>query len=182
MAHMKFVLAAFALLFAAPLHAEDEEPYAKTATEEDQRVFRRILQGAETFSKKTGDVPHYKAMAVDPATKKNVQVGFIFVTTDIEPDEYAYAGPIKVLVGMTTGGDIGGIRVVRHREPYGSFSIAPPEFAQQFEDKKIVDPFEVGDDIDAVTRATISVDGAARVIRKSARKVMQQYLREQKNK
>lgn len=170
------------VLAAAPLNAADDEPYAKTATEEEQRIFRRILPGAETFSRKTGDVPHYKAMAVDPTTKKQVQVGFIFVTTDIEPDEYAYAGPVKVLVGMTTDGIIGGIRVVRHREPYGSFSIAPPEFAAQFEDKKIVDPFEVDNDIDAVTRATISVESTARVIRKTARKVMQQYLREQKKK
>ncbi len=157
-------------------------PFDKTATEEEQRLFRRLLPQAETFSKKDGAPPHYRAYAVDPATKKPTQVGFIFLTTEAEPNEIAYAGPVQVLVGMTTGGLIRGIRVREHMEPFGSFSIATNEFAEQFDDKKIADPFEVGNDIDAVTRATISVEGATRVIRKSARKILQQYLVEQQAK
>jgi len=174
-----FAALAVAVLVLAMPAAADDQPFGPTATEDEQRIFKRILPGAETFSRKTGAVPHYKAYATDRVTKARVQIGFVFLTTDVEPDEFAYAGPVTVLVGLTTEGVIGGVRVVRHREPYGSFSIATPEFAAQFEGKKIVDPFEVGGDIDAVTRATISVEGAARVIRKSARKVMQQYLREQ---
>jgi NosR/NirI family nitrous oxide reductase transcriptional regulator len=157
-------------------------PFATVATEEEQRLFRRLLPQAETFSKKGGTPLHYRAFALDPATKKSTQVGFIFLTTDVEPNEIAYAGPVQVLVGMTTGGLIRGIRVREHREPFGSFSIATNEFAEQFDDKKITDPFEVGNDIDAVTRATISVEGTTRVIRKSARKILQQYLVEQQAK
>jgi transcriptional regulator of nitric oxide reductase len=156
--------------------------FDKTATEEEQRIMRRILPGAETFSRKGGTPLHYKAFALDPKTKKQVQVGFVFLTTDVEPDEIAYAGPVRVLVGMTLGGMIRGIRVREHREPFGSFSIDTNEFAEQFEDKKITDPFELGTDIDGVTRATISIEGATRVIRKSARKIMQQHLQEQQSK
>jgi NosR/NirI family transcriptional regulator, nitrous oxide reductase regulator len=177
---------ACSLLMAAMIMATPRVAIAisfdKTATEEEQRIMRRILPGAETFSRKAGTPLHYKAFAVDPKTKKQVQVGFVFLTTDVEPDEIAYAGPVRVLVGLTTGGVIRGIRVREHREPFGSFSIDTNEFAEQFEDKKITDPFELGTDIDGVTRATISIEGATRVIRKSARKIMQQYLQEQQSK
>jgi NosR/NirI family transcriptional regulator, nitrous oxide reductase regulator len=173
------LLAAIAAVPSLPAQAASFE---KTPTEEEQRIMRRILPGAETFSRKDGTPPHYKAFAVDPTTKKRVQVGFVFLTTDVEPDEIAYAGPVRVLVGLTTGGLIRGIRVREHREPFGSFSIDTNEFSDQFEDKKITDPFEVGTDIDGVTRATISIEGATRAIRKSARKIMQQYLQEQQSK
>ena len=173
------LLAMPAWLSTAPAHATSFE---KTATEEEQRIMRRILPGAETFSRKEGTLPHYKAFAVDPATKKRVQVGFVFLTTDIEPTEIAYAGPVRVLVGMTTGGLIRGIRIREHREPFGSFSIDTKEFVEQFDDKKVTDPFEIGTDIDGITRATITVESTARVIRKSARKIMQQYLQELQSK
>jgi NosR/NirI family nitrous oxide reductase transcriptional regulator len=163
-------------MFANPPAGALAAPFATVATEEEQRIFKRVLPQAETFSKKGGTPLHYKAYAVDPATKKPAQVGFIFLTTDVEPNEIAYAGPVQILVGMTTAGLITGIRVREHREPFGSFSIDTKEFPEQFEDKKVTDAFDVGEDIDAVTRATISVEGSARVIRKSARKILQQYL------
>lgn len=169
-------------MFANPPAGALAAPFATVATEDEQRIFKRILPQAETFSKKGGTPLHYRAFALDPATKKSIQVGFIFLTTEVEPNEIAYAGPVQVLVGMTTAGLITGIRVREHREPFGSFSIATNEFAAQFEDKKVTDPFEVGGDIDAVTRATISVEGTTRVIRKSARKILQQYLLEQQPK
>ncbi len=48
----------------------------------------------------------------------------------------------------------------------------------QFTGKSILDRLTVGDDIDSVTRATITVEGATRAIRKSARKIARQHLRE----
>ena len=69
-----------------------------------------------------------------------------------------------------------GIIVVDHHEPYGNFSIEPPQFAAQFKGKNIRDPFKVGSDIDAVSRATISVTSASRSVRNSARRVARQLL------
>ena len=61
--------------------------------------------------------------------------------------------------------------VAQHNEPYGNFSIEPPRFAAQFRGKSIRDQFRVGADVDAVSRATITVSSAARAIRNSARRV-----------
>ena len=127
---------------------------------------------AATFSPKIADPPHYKAFAPDPQTL----AGLTFWTTEIEPLERGYDGPIKMLVGMDTKGVLTGVVVVAHNEPYGDFSVDRPEFAAQFKGKSIRDPFRVGADVDAVSRATITITSAARAIRISARRMAMQLL------
>jgi len=48
----------------------------------------------------------------------------------------------------------------------------------QFKGKKVSDPFRVGGDVDAVSRASISIASATRAIRDSARMVAKQLLTE----
>ena len=127
---------------------------------------------AATFSPKVPEPPHYKVFAPGPQTL----AGLAFWTTEIEPLERGYDGPIRILVGMDTKGILAGIIVAAHNEPYGDFSIDRPEFAAQFTGKSIRDPFRVGADIDAVSRATITISSAARAIRISARRMATQLL------
>jgi hypothetical protein len=54
--------------------------------------------------------------------------------------------------------------------------VQPPEFAAQFKGKKVSDPFRVGGDVDAVSRASISINSAARAIRDSSRLMAGQVL------
>jgi transcriptional regulator of nitric oxide reductase len=77
---------------------------------------------------------------------------------------------------MDPKGMLTGVIVTDHHEPYGDFSIDRAEFAAQFKGKNIRDPFKVGSDIDAVSRATISVTSSSRAIRNSARRVARQLL------
>lgn len=127
---------------------------------------------AASFSPKGGDPPHFKAF-----TGPQALGGFVFWTTELAPLERGYDGPIKILVGMDTAGVLTGIVVADHHEPYGNFSVDPPEFAVQFKGKSIKDPFRVGADIDAVSRATITVTSAARAIRDSGRRIARTLLR-----
>ena len=96
------------------------------------------------FSPKEGTPPHFSAYVADSASGRQTLTGFAFWTTEIEPLERGYDGPIKILVGMDTRGILTGVLVVEHREPYGDFSIDPPQFAAQFKGKSIRDPFAVG--------------------------------------
>jgi transcriptional regulator of nitric oxide reductase len=127
---------------------------------------------AATFSPKIPDPPHYKAFAPNQQTL----AGLTFWTTEIEPLERGYDGPIKILVGMDTKGVLTGVIVAAHNEPYGDFSVDRPEFAAQFKGKSIRDPFRVGADVDAVSRATITITSAARAIRISARRMATRLL------
>jgi transcriptional regulator of nitric oxide reductase len=81
-----------------------------------------------------------------------------------------------MLVGLDTDARLTGVIVTEHREPYGYFSVDLPEFARQFEGKDIRDPFRVGEDVDAVSRATITITSSSRAIRNGARRVARALL------
>jgi NosR/NirI family nitrous oxide reductase transcriptional regulator len=140
-----------------------------------QSQLKRLFPAATAFSPKGGDPPHFKAFAADRSGAQTL-LGLAFWTTELEPLERAYDGPIKILVGMDTKGVLTGVIVTEHHEPYGDFSIDRAEFAAQFRGKSIRDPFKVGADVDAVSRATISVTSASRAIRNSSRRVARQLL------
>ena len=141
-----------------------------------QGQLTQLFPAAAAFSPKAPDPPHYKAYAQNPAADPQALAGLAFWTTEIEPLERGYDGPIKMLVGMDTKGVLTGVIVVQHHEPYGNFSVETPQFAAQFKGKSIRDPFRVGADVDAVSRATITITSAARAIRNSARRMATQLL------
>lgn len=151
-------------------------PAQLSGEDAQQRLLRGVFPLADSFSSRGGKPPHYKAYRIDPDTEEETLVGFVFFTTDVEPLERGYEGPIEIMVGMDTAGVISAIRVMRHHEPYGWFSIEPFLFSSQFREKSILDPFRIGRDIDGVSRATITISSATRVIRKSARRIAKQYL------
>jgi len=145
------------------------------ATEEES-FLKEVLPQADSFSAKSGRLRHFKAFKIDPQTGRETLIGFVFLTTDVEPMEWGYEGPIATLVGMTTEGVIVGIKVIEHTEPYGYLSIDLPSFTDQFKGKSILDSFSIGRDIDAISRATITVTSATRAIKNSARRIAKQHL------
>ena len=161
-----------ALLLAASLVAAGQQPLPADVKLRAQLA--QLFPAAKAFSAKSGEPPHFKAYAADPAS--GAPIGFAFWTTELEPLERGYDGPIKIFVGMDPKGILTGIIVAQHNEPYGDFSIDLPAFAAQFRGKNIRDAFKVGADIDAVSRATITVSSAARAIRNSARRIARQLL------
>ncbi len=140
-----------------------------------QALLKRLFPAATAFSPKSGDPPHFKAFLTDK-TGQQALAGLAFWTTELDPLERGYDGPIKILVGMDPRGVLTGIVVTEHHEPYGNFSVDTAEFANQFRGKDIRDAFKVGTDIDAISRATISVTSASRAVRNSARRVARALL------
>lgn len=139
--------------------------------------FKKLFPNAVAFSAFGGNPPHYKAYAADPRTNPNAPVlGYIFWTTDMVPQEHGYHGAIHLLVGLNLNGTINGVVRDYDSEPYGYFSVETPEFAAQFKGKSIFDKFQVGADVDAVSRASISINSATRAIRDSTRIVARALL------
>jgi NosR/NirI family nitrous oxide reductase transcriptional regulator len=157
------ILAALALAALAASPAQIDENL--------RRHLRALFPGAASFSPKSGEPPHFKAF-----NQRQEITGYAFWTTELEPLERGYDGPIKILVGLDPKGIITGVIVAQHNEPYGNFSIDLPQFAAQFQGKSVRDPFRVGGDIHAVSRATMTVSSAARAVRNSARRVARQLL------
>jgi transcriptional regulator of nitric oxide reductase len=137
---------------------------------------KKLFPNAATFSAKTGTPAHYKAFGPAAAGKEGELLGLAYWTTELEPLERGFDGPIKMLVGMNAAGEITGVIVADHREPYGYFSVDLPDWPKQFEGKSIRDAFKVGADVDAISRATITVQSASRAIRNSSRKIARAHL------
>jgi NosR/NirI family nitrous oxide reductase transcriptional regulator len=137
---------------------------------------KKLFPAATGFSPKEGDIPLFKAYSGDPKSPSPAILGYAFYTTELQPLERAYDGPIKWLVGMNTSGVLTGVVLVEHKEPFGNFSIETAEFQNTFKNKNIRDNFKVGADIDAIARATISMASSARAIRNSARRVARALL------
>jgi transcriptional regulator of nitric oxide reductase len=165
------LLFSLALIGAGSIVLAGQSVDAKVLTQ-----LKQLFPSAQAFSPKGGDPPHFKAFATDPRSGAQTLVGLAFWTTELQPLERGYDGPIKILVGMDTRGILTGIVVTEHHEPYGNFSIELPRFSAQFRGKDIHDAFKVGVDVDAVSRATISISSSSRAIRNSSRLVARQLL------
>jgi len=149
----------------------------RIVTNDAQPYLKQLFPAAVAFSPHGGTPLHHKAFGVDPKTHPSAPpIGFVFWTTDLVPNEHGYHGAIHMLVGMDMTGILTGVIVDFNTEPYGYFSVDPPEFAAQFRGRSIRAAFRVGEDVHAVSRATISISSAARALRDSSRAMAKQFL------
>jgi transcriptional regulator of nitric oxide reductase len=136
---------------------------------------KKVFPSATSFSpKQPGPPPHFIAYTGTAASRTTA--GYVFWTTELEPLERGYDGPIKMLVGVDLNAKLTGVLVTEHNEPYGYFSVEPPAFSRQFVGKDIRDPFKVGADVDAVSRASITINSSARAIRNGSRRIARALL------
>jgi NosR/NirI family nitrous oxide reductase transcriptional regulator len=143
------------------------------STDPLQARLKQLFPAATSFSPKGGEPPHFKAFS-GPG-QQNV-IGYAFWTTEVSPLERGYGGPIVMLVGIDTKGILTGVIITDHHEPYGDFSIDRPSFVATFKGKDVRDPFRLGTDIDAVSRATITMASAVRSIRNGARRIARELI------
>jgi len=92
----------------------------------------------------------------------------------------SYGGPIKVLVGVSTGGTISRIKIISHSDTPGLGANAGKEnyfvnkkagitFYDQFADKAVTDSFEPKRDVDAITAATVTSKAVSGIVRTAGR-------------
>jgi Na+-translocating ferredoxin:NAD+ oxidoreductase RnfG subunit/ferredoxin len=133
-----------------------------------QTLLTEVMPAADRFDPADGDPPVKRAYRGDEL------VGFVFMTSDLPPEETGYSGPVRALVGVTPDGVLTGVHVTDYRESrrydWGDF-LSDPYLLGQFIGKYVGDAFSVGRDIDGITQVTISVNALARGVRNTARKV-----------
>jgi len=133
-------------------------------------TLEKIFPEAKAFSRKAGTPPHYKVYTLDLQTEENILIGIAFLTTDVAPEIQGYAGPIKLMVGMNPKGEVVNVHAMDHSET-PSYVLEFQEFLNQFLSKNISHGFKVGQDIDGISRATITSEAIARSIEKSLKRV-----------
>jgi len=169
---------ALALLVVAPLLVAAQRRVAGFIEPMPTAKLKQLFPSAITFTPRGEKDPlYFTAYAADPAKNPGAKpIGWAFWTIDLVPGELGYHGHIHMLIGMTPQGRIAGVIMDINTEPYGDISINKPDFPLQFRGKSIRDRFEVGQDVDLTSRATITVRAAAREIRESSRMVAKAVL------
>lgn len=83
-----------------------------------------------------------------------------------------YGGPMRVAVGVDLAGNVEGIAIVDHRETAAYFQkVTAENLPAGMLGKPYSDPFSPGQDVDAVTGATMTVAAMAESVRLGARSV-----------
>lgn len=92
-------------------------------------------------------------------------------------EQQGYDGTITYNLAMDESGSIVGIRIVSHSETPGIGDVITTEgFQEQFIGKSYEDPIVAGDDVDAVTGATVSSSAMINSIRRVTGVVAENYL------
>jgi transcriptional regulator of nitric oxide reductase len=138
---------------------------------------KQLFPRAMSFTPRADDPARFTAYAMDPVTPGAQPIGYAFWTSEITPEILGYHGHIHMLIGMDPGARLTGVIMDLNTEPYGPISVDRPEFAAQFKGKSIYDPFVPGRDVDATSRATITVRAAAQIIRDTSRAVARVVLK-----
>ncbi len=161
------------LLGAGPARAQEEDLGIPL------ELLEEVMPLATSFTPREGDPPVFRGHSVGPSTGERTLVGYVFLTSDLPPEELGYSGPIEALVGVDLDGVLTGVRVTDYRESYirtrGDF-LRTRGYEDQFTGKSIGDPFRAKRDVRVVSRATISVAAMSRGIRAAARRVYGSYL------
>lgn len=85
-----------------------------------------------------------------------------FNTKDVAPEIKGAGGHVEMQVDLNENGSIKDVKILHHNEtPEYAGGITKPDFLNQFKGKNVNDPFVIGEDIDAVTGATISSKAVA---------------------
>lgn len=142
---------------------------AYTVTEEKlKKAFPSADSYSEQLGKKEGVTPYYEAY-----DSEKHPMGILFVTTDLFPQIRGFAGPVPVLVGLTTQGDVTGISILDNDEtPSYVYKIYEEEdFLKYFRGKQFDSPFKPGEDIAGITGATVTVETIGRSVALSSREM-----------
>ncbi|MBU2098952.1 MAG: 4Fe-4S binding protein [Gammaproteobacteria bacterium] len=139
---------------------------------------QQVLPEAETFSEKEGTPPIQRGYRTNPDSGQQELVGYVFLSSDVPPEERGYSAPIPMLIGLNLDNQISGFKVLDYVESYvntvGDF-VADPIFQAQFRNKHIGDDFRLQRDIDGIAGATVTSFALTRGVREAARRVAEAY-------
>jgi electron transport complex protein RnfG len=131
-----------------------------------EAALRELFPNADTFTDITGTIPSPDPLVVFENQYTALR-GQDLIGVVIRSSRGSYGGPIRVLAGVETGGRISRVRILEHSDTPGlganaaspAYYVNKPErltFYGQFTGKPVSDPFEVKNDVAAVTASTIT--------------------------
>ena len=126
------------------------------------KQLNQVIPGAASYEELGGQHEAYK---VFDSEKK-------FIGYAARASASGYGGPITATVGIDQEGHILRVQITDHYEtPWFLERVINHGFLQAFQGKMVSDTLQVGQDLDAVSGATLSAEGIAHAVRKAAYQV-----------
>ncbi|GCD11131.1 RnfABCDGE type electron transport complex subunit G [Clostridium tagluense] len=135
-------------------------PIAASIEADKQAAMKAILPTADKFEKADVKIEgNEKVSEVNAGLKGTEIAGYA-----IKVAPKGYAGPVEIMVGISTEGKVTGIKILSHAETPGLGANAPqPKFSDQYKNKPTKEKLEVvktvpskDTQIEAITGATIT--------------------------
>jgi NosR/NirI family transcriptional regulator, nitrous oxide reductase regulator len=83
-----------------------------------------------------------------------------------------YGGPIRIAVALDPVGNVTGLSVVEHQESNAFYKkVVDSDLADSFQGKSYADPFQLGEDLDGVSGATMTSQAMADAVSDAARQI-----------
>jgi electron transport complex protein RnfG len=173
MLKLGFILALFAAaacVMLAFVYTGTEKIIAGRQQADLEAALKDIFPGADSFDAVTDIQSPDPSVTIEnayKALKNNVPVG-----AALRLSRASYGGPIKIMVGVSADGTITGVKIMEHSDTPGLGANAASSsyfvdrargitFYGQFAGKKAGDPFEVQNDVVAITASTITSSAVA---------------------
>jgi len=156
--------------------------YAKTKADIDKQdkanleaAIKELFPDADSFNDINGVIVSPDS-GVSFENEYSISRGGKIIGAAVQASGGSYGGPIKVLVGVNAGGTISRIKIMSHSDTPGLGANAANDryfvnrkegitFYGQFAGKKVSDPFEPKNDVEAITAATITSRAVSNIVR-----------------
>jgi len=137
-------------------------------------VILGLVPNAVTVEPITGHQP-YPFYQLYNAEQENIAVAF--VSDEIIPGVNGFAGPVPTLIALSPEATIIAVKLLPNNEtPEYAAPLQETVWLEQFIGRSIFSPLRPGNDIDAVSGATISTAGLCSGIRQSGRTIAREVL------
>jgi len=129
----------------------------------------QALPEAKRFQPINGDL--YSAWGPGE-TGPEVLIGYVAIG-----EASGYGGPLKMAVGVSPQGEVLGMAIIEHKEtPTFLYRVMRMDFPKELIGKRFSDRIQLGEDVDAVSGATLTSRAMAEVVRDSVYRVASDQL------
>ena len=139
-----------------------------------EAALKEIFPDADSFEPAQGIISPDAAVSIEGAYQAN-QNG-IPLGAAVNLSSAGYAGPVKMMAGVSIDGRITGVKIMEHSDTpgLGANAASPKYFVDrergitfygQFAGKNVSDPFEIKDDVAAITASTITSKAIASAVK-----------------
>ncbi|GHU83972.1 hypothetical protein FACS189468_9530 [Spirochaetia bacterium] len=169
------IYAAAACVGLAFVYAGTEKIITQRQQADLEAALKEIFPQGDSFTDITGAIKSPDPVIIF-GSQYEIRRGDELIGIALRASGPSYGGLITVLVGVEERGTIGGVKILEHQDTPGLGANAAAAnyfvdksrgitFYGQFTGKAVSDPFEVKDDVIAITAATITSRAVSRVVK-----------------